>query len=350
MRSTSRFKARDEGKGMKSGLQRRVNQFVLFSVSHGIWVIFLIIFLIGAIFVQGFFKAENFVNVVWGNVSFGFLVLGMFLVLLTGNMDLSIESTFGIAAILGARFMVTWLPGVVTPVVAVVIVLAVGCLVGLVNAFFCIKLNINSFLVTLTMLLVLRGLCQFIIPEGLYYLPDGFNAIGNSKMFGVFPTALVLFIVAAFVVWVLTKKTAFGKNLYAIGSSEKAAYLDGIDIKRLKTITLIISGLAAALGGLVSAGRMQAVVADMGSGQVMMVFAACFLGGTAMSGGKGEVVDLIGATLTLCLITNILNLLGVNPYLINVIYGLVLLFAIVFANAQQGIRQRMLLKSSMEID
>ncbi len=328
-------------------VKKSADQLVLFSVTHGIWMIFLVIFLIGACFIQGFIKFENIINVLWGNVSFGFLVLGMFIVLLTGTTDLSIESTFGLGPIIGARLMVTWLPHLVSPPIAIVIVLLVGALIGLVNAFFYIKLKINSFLVTLTMLLVLRGLCQYIIPEGLYYLPDAFNAIGNSKLFGWLPTALVLFIFATIGVWVITKKTAFGKNLYAIGSSEKAAFLAGINIKRVKTIALIISGFAAALGGLISSGRMQAVVADMGSGEVMMVFAACFLGGTAMSGGKGEVVDLIGAILTLSMITNILNLLGVNPYLINVIYGLVLLFAIVFANAQQQIRQSILLKKSI---
>ena len=331
------------GGNMGKNGSKQLDRAVLFSVSHGIWMIFLVIFVIGLIFIPGFAKFSNIVNVMWGNVSFGFLVLGMFIVLLTGQTDLSIESTFAIAPIMGAIMMLNWFPKVVSPSFAILIVLVTGCLVGFINSLLSVYLEINSFLVTLTMLLVLRGMSEYIIPEGLYYLPETFIALGNQKI-GGFPIALGIFIILAITLLILTRKTEFGKNLYATGSSERAAYLAGVDVKKVKTIAFILSGFFAALGGLTSAGRMQAVTADMGSGDVMTVFAACFLGGASMSGGKGDVVDLIGAILTLSIITNILNLRGVNPFLINVIYGLILLFAIVFAKFQQVVRQNMLIK------
>jgi len=193
------------------------------------------------------------------------------------------------------------------------------------------------------MLLILRGFSEFLIPEGLYYLPATFNALGEGKIAG-FPVALILFIIAIVFVHILTIKTTLGKNLYAIGSSQQAAFLAGVNVENVRTASFIFSGFFAALGGLVSAGRMQAVIASMGDGQVMTVFAACFLGGVSMNGGKGNVIDLVGAILTLSIITNILNLLGVNPFLINVIYGFVLLFAILFSNMQEKIKQNMLIK------
>jgi ribose/xylose/arabinose/galactoside ABC-type transport system permease subunit len=238
--------------------------------------------------------------------------------------------------------MQRWFPGIVSPPVAIVIALIVGVGVGLINANLSVLLKINSFLVTLGMLIVLRGLCAYLIPEGLYYLPKGFIALGDAKVFG-FPVALIVFIIAVVGVYILVNKTEFGTNLYAVGSSEKAAYLFGINVGKIKAITFVLAGLFAALGGLTATGRMQAVIADMGDGDIITVFAACFLGGMSMSGGKGEIVDLIGSILTLSMITNILNLIGVNPFLVRVIYGFILLLAIILANLQEQFRQRLLL-------
>lgn len=319
-----------------------LGKLVLFSVSHAIWVICILLFLLGIILVPGFLRVNNFINILWGNVSFGFMVLGIFFVFVTGGMDLSIESTFAIAPIIGALAMQRWLPGIVSPPVAIIIILLVGCVVGLINASLHVLLGINPFLVTLGMLIILRGLCAFLIPEGLYYLPEGFIALGNSRVLN-FPVAVVVFIIAVFVVYVIVKKTEFGRNLYAVGSSEKAAFLFGIKVGKVKTIAFVLAGFFAALGGLTAAGRMQAVIPDMGDGDIITVFAACFLGGMSMNGGKGELVDLIGSILALSMITNLLNLIGVNPFLVKVIYGMILLLAIIFANAQQQFKQKMLL-------
>lgn len=322
--------------------KNKLGKLILFSVSHAIWVICILLFIIGAVFVPGFFKVNNLINVLWGNVSFGFMVLGIFFVFVTGGMDLSIESTFAIAPIIGAMAMLRWFPEIVSPPAAIIIILLLGCVIGLINASLHVLLGINPFLVTLGMLIILRGLCAYIIPEGLYYLPEGFIALGNARVFD-FPVAVIVFAIAVVAVFILVNKTEFGRNLYAVGSSEKAAFLFGINVGRIKTIAFLLAGFFAALGGLTAAGRMQAITADMGNGDIITVFAACFLGGMSMSGGKGDIVDLIGSILTLSMITNVLNLIGVNPFLVKVIYGLILLIAIIFANAQQQFRQKLLL-------
>lgn len=325
--------------GRKNALSRKL---ILFACNHGVWVIFFIIFILGGLAVPGFLSTYNLMNVVWGNIPFSFMALGMFIVLLVGETDLSIESIFAIAPIVGAVLMTKVAPTVVTPGVAIVVCLLVGLLAGAFNALVAVYIRINSFLATLTMLLVLRGISQYLIPEGLYYLPDTFIALGDDQVWGI-PLAVIAFAVVALAVYVLTTRTVFGKNLYATGSSETAAYLAGLNTKRIRSCAFLLAGLLAGLGGLIGSGRMQAVTADMGTGDIMMCFAACFLGGSSMSGGNGEIIDLIGSILTLSIITNLMNLVGVNPFLVKIVYGVILLLAIIFANVQQGIRKRLLL-------
>ena len=320
------------------------NRVAIFGVSHGIWMIFIVLFLIGASAVPGFIRLENLRNVLWGNISFGFLVLGMFIVLLTGAFDLSIESTFAMAPIIAVLFMVEWAPQIVSPYVAMLITIIIGIAIGLFNGLLSVQLGINPFLVTLTVLLSLRGFAEYLIPEGIYYLPKKFIFIGSGNVLGI-PAAIILFLVAVIIVYFILRKTVFGKNLYATGSTESAAYLSGINTKRIRIATFIIAGLFAAIGGIVETGRMHAVVAAMGEGEVMTVFAACFLAGTSMSGGRGEVIDLIGAILTLSIITNIMNLVGFNPFLIKTLYGLILLVAIIFSNMQQRFRNYLLMRT-----
>ncbi|MCC8166225.1 MAG: ABC transporter permease [Planctomycetes bacterium] len=317
-------------------------QLILFACNHGVWVIFFVIFALGSSMVPGFFSTYNLMNVLWGNIPFSFMALGMFIMLLVGETDLSLESIFAIAPIGGAVLMTKYAQGVVTPGVAILICLLVGMLAGAINAGISVYLRVNSFLATLTMMLVLRGIAQYLIPEGLYYLPETFIALGDETVAGI-PLAVIAFIVVAFAVFVLTTRTVFGKNLYATGSSETAAYLAGLNTRRIRSYAFILAGLLAALGGLIGSGRMQAVTADMGQGDIMMCFAACFLGGSSMSGGNGEIIGLVGSILTLSIITNLMNLVGVNPFLVKIVYGIILLLAIIFANVQQDIRKRLLL-------
>ncbi len=323
----------------KKDLTRKL---ILFACNHGVWVIFFVIFLLGSSLVPGFLSTYNLMNVLWGNIPFSFMALGMFIMLLVGETDLSLESIFAIGPIAGAVLMTKYASGTVTPALAIVICLLVGCLAGAINASISVYLRVNSFLATLTMMLVLRGIAQYLIPEGLYYLPETFIALGD-EMAGPIPLAVIAFIVVAVGVYILTTRTVFGKNLYATGSSETAAYLAGLNTRRIRSYAFILAGLLSALGGLIGSGRMQAVTADMGQGDIMMCFAACFLGGSSMAGGNGEIIDLVGSILTLSIITNLMNLVGVNPFLVKIVYGIILLLAIIFANVQQDIRKRLLI-------
>ena len=126
--------------------------------------------------------------------------------------------------------------------------------------------------------------------------------------------------------------------MYAIGNNEAAAYIAGINIDKVKLLTFVIAGLFAAIGGLIDAGRISSVIADLGSGQIMQVFAAVILGGTSMSGGEGKISGIFASLLAMTIIDNVLNLIGTDPSIRQMVFGGILLGAIILASLQKRIR------------
>ncbi len=262
------------------------------------------------------------------------MVLGMFFVMLVGGLDLSLESTFAFAPTIAIVLMQTWLPNVVTPPVAVVVTLILGLLAGLVNGLISVRLKVNPFLVTLGTLMVMRGIVIYLIPEGVYYLPQDFTFLGRVKLFDQIPLAIFVLLVLYFIGYLIVEHHSLGKSIYAIGNNEEAAYVAGINVSRVKILTFVLAGLFAAFGGLLEIGRLQSVVADLGEGDVLMVFAAAILGGTSLAGGEGRVTGIFAAVLVLAIIENLMNLLGVEPSIRQVVFGVIFLAAIYVASLQ----------------
>jgi simple sugar transport system permease protein len=314
-------------------LRRNINN--IFS-EHLIWLI-LVALCVAGFFVPGFFSTRNVVNIFWASAPLGCTVLGMFMVMLVSGLDLSLESTFGFAPTLATMFMVTWLPDYVTPLVAIFITLLTGILVGLINGLISVKLKVNPFLVTLATMLIMRGIVVYLIPEGVYYLPDGFTFLGKYRIGNVVPFSIIVLLVLYLLGYVITNRLSLGKNIYAIGNNAEAAYVAGIRVERVKIITFMLAGLFASIGGIIEVGRLSAVTADMGEGSIMMVFAATILGGTSMAGGEGKITGIFGAVLVLSIIENLLNLFGVDPSIRQIVYGSILLAAIYLASMQKKI-------------
>jgi len=303
---------------------------------HLIWVILVV--LCGAgFFVPNFFSTRNIVNIFWASAPLGCTVLGMFVVMLVSGSDLSLESTFGFAPTLATMFMVTWFPDYVTPIMAILITLVTGIIVGLINGLISVKLKVEPFLVTLATMLIMRGIVIYLIPEGVYYLPDGFTFIGKYRIGNLVPFSIIVLVLLYLVGYVITNRTSLGKNMYAIGNNAEAAYVAGIRVERVKIIAFMLAGLFASIGGLIEVGRLSAVTADMGEGSIMMVFAGTILGGTSMAGGQGKITGIFGAVLVLSIIENLLNLFGVDPSIRQIVYGVILLIAIYLASMQKKI-------------
>jgi simple sugar transport system permease protein len=187
----------------------------------------------------------------------------------------------------------------------------------------------------------MRGFVIFLIPEGVYYLPDAYTYLGERRLVGV-PVAIFVWLLLYLAAFVFIERHRLGKEIYAIGNNEEAAFLAGVKVQRTKILCFAIAGFAAALGGLLEVGRLQSVVADLGQGQILMVFAGTILGGTSLSGGIGRLSGVFAAVIVIALIENIMNLVGIEPSIRQIVFGLVLLLAIYLASLQDRFALRAL--------
>ncbi len=302
---------------------------------HLIWPILVLMFVIGA-FVEGFLTKDNLLNLLWGAAPLGCMVVGLYFVMIAGKLDLSLESTFALAPTVAVLAMTDWFAGM-SPILGIILTLLVGTLVGVFNGALSVGLGVNPFLVTLATLLTLRGLVVYLIPEGVYDLPPNYAALGGNTIAGI-PLAVFVLLGLFVVGSIIMTRTAFGRSLVGIGNNEEACRIAGINVSLVTILAFVVAGLCAALGGLLEAGRLFSVDASMGNGEILIVFAATTLGGTALTGGRGNVSGLLGAILVIGGITNIMNLVGVGASTQQIIFGVVLLVAILISSLQDRLR------------
>ncbi len=306
------------------------------AAEHLIWPIVGLMLVVGA-FVPGFLTSGNLTNLMWAAAPLGCMVVGLYFVMITGRLDLSLESTYALAPVVAVLFMTQWVAGL-NPVLGILITLLVGAVVGLVNGLLSVTLGVNPFLVTLATLLTIRGVVVYLIPEGVYDIPETYTALGGTSL-GAVPLAVFVLLGLFLVAWLTIRYTVFGRNLMAIGNNEKACRVAGINVQLACVGAFVVAGVCAAIGGLLSAGRLFSVDASMGNGDILIVFAATTLGGTALSGGKGRVTGLLGAIFVIGGINNLMNLVGVESNLRQIVFGLILLFAILLSSLQERLRR-----------
>ncbi len=287
--------------------------------------------------VPGFASSTNILNVVWASAPLGLTALGLFFVLLAGQLDLSLESTYGFAPAIAVLCMTAWLPALVPPAVGVVLTLLVGAGVGFLIGTLSVLARVNAFLITLAMLLLLRGVMVALIPEGIYYLPEGYTFLGSARL-GEVPIAIFVLVAAYLLAYAIMRFHSFGKALQAVGSNARAAHIAGTHIQRTLMIAFMVAGTCAAVGGLLEVGRTQSVSAGTGEGSILLVFAAVILGGTSIRGGHGRITGVAGAVLVLGVIDNMLNLSGIDPSIRQIVYGGILLAGIYIASLQDRVR------------
>jgi ribose/xylose/arabinose/galactoside ABC-type transport system permease subunit len=192
----------------------------------------------------------------------------------------------------------------------------------------------NNFVVTLGMLILLRGL-MLLIPRGntIYRTPPLYNVLGATKV-GPIPLPVIVVLIAFAIAHVVLSYTPFGRNLYAVGGNKGAARASGVDPdKRIRQV-YIVAGLLAAIGGWMLAGRLRSVIPNLGEGMVFEVFAAAVIGGVSLQGGRGTMIGAFGGVLLLSAIGTGLNLMDVSEFWIGTIRGVIILIAM-FIDAQK---------------
>ncbi len=302
-----------------------------------------VIAIIGEFVNPVFLHFDNVVTILQTMSEVGVMVLAETLILLMGRIDLSLESTFGLAPGVAAWLTVSpgishglgWLGGPFS----VPVCLAVGALVGLTNGLLIVRFRLNGFIVTLGMLIVLRGLLTGISAGRTFFtLPASMTYLGQTLWLRV-PVSVYLCLALFAVAMVVLGYTRWGRSLYAIGGNVAAAKAAGIRTDRVVWATLTISGVLAALGGLMLAGRLASVAAAQGQGAIFTVFAAAVIGGVRLNGGKGTVFGAFTGTLLLYMIQNVLTLAGIAAQWIDALNGGIILAALIVSRVTSGQEQ-----------
>ncbi|OMI34577.1 ABC transporter permease [Streptomyces sparsogenes] len=295
---------------------------------------------VGAVTDHTFLERDNLINILGASSALGLLVLAEAMILLSGRMDLSLESVAGLAPALG--FLVV-MPaasggfGTLWPAwLGLLIIPVAGACVGAVNAALIVGLGLNGFIVTLAMNIVLRGLLIGLVSgRTLFDAPAAFFALGSDTWLGL-PLCVWLtagcFAVAGFCL----RYHRFGRAVYAVGGNAPAARAAGIRVARVGWAVLVVGGALSAVAGLVIAGRVGAVNADQGSGMIFTVFAAAVIGGISLRGGRGSLLGALLGTLLLGMLENLLTLAQVSSFWIQAIYGGIILLALIVARLTTG--------------
>ncbi|NUT50040.1 MAG: ABC transporter permease [Saccharothrix sp.] len=303
----------------------------------------LVLVVVGAVSSDTFLTAGNIIAVLQQQSELSLLVLAEALILIAGKMDLSLESTIGIAPALAVALVIPSSAnglGVEFPsALAIPLCLAIGVAIGWLNGFLILKLGLSGFMVTLGMLIFLRG-GQEGLTEGknLFEVPESFTYLGSATWLGL-PAAVWLCALAFAVGIVVLGRFRQGRALYAIGGNVEAAKAAGIRADRVLWTVLVIGGALAAFAGVLMTGRLGSVAVAQGDGMIFTVFAATVIGGVSLDGGRGTLFGALSGVLMLGLIENILRLLSVNSFWIKAIYGAVIIVALVVTRITTGRRQ-----------
>jgi ribose transport system permease protein len=312
---------------------------ILARPSSGVIALLIVVCVVMTFASSSFLTASNWQNILNQMVYVTILALGMTIVLIAGGIDLSVGSVLG----LSAGIMAYLINHYVVFIQAFILTLLAGAVIGLVNGLMITRLGLPDFVATLATLGIGSGLL-FLWTGGvpfIGYMYSTYNIVGGeTKLLGPVTFPLIAALMVALLASIVLRFTAFGRHCYAIGSNRSAARLSGINVDRVKIGAYIVSGILAALTGILLAGQTTTVAPTMGAGYEIQAIAAAIIGGAALSGGRGRVFGAVLGALTLTIATNIINLLGINATWQDVIVGGILLLAVVLDRASGALSRR----------
>ncbi len=306
----------------KNILMKKGSEFGVFFVLLGIIILFSFI-------APNFMQFSNFSNVARQIATLGIVSAGMSIVMITGGIDLSVGYQISLINVVCAWLMVELN---LSPVFAVVLVLALGTLIGLINGIIVVKTGVVPLIVTLAVLNMLRGI-SFTVSQGLpiFGFSKGFSFLGQGTVFNI-PFSLIVMVTIFVLVGIMLKKTYFGRYFYAIGSNEEAAQLSGIKVSKLKILAFSLCGFLTAIGAVLMLSRTNSGLSNNGVGFEFNVITACVLGGISSKGGKGTIFGALVGVLIVGFLDNGLLLMNVNEHLQWIVKGALMLIAVVYDN------------------
>ena len=293
---------------------------------YGIIIAFLLLCVALTFLNKYFLTPENISNILLQTSINGILAMGMTLVILTGGIDLSVGSVLAFSSIVAATFVTGDNPQ--SPLVALLVGILTGAVLGLINGCIIAYLKIPSFVATLGMLSVARGL-TYAYTGGMPVpnLSESFLNLGEGFFFGV-PMPVLIFLLIFAILWVVLNHTTYGRSVYAVGGNVKSARTAGIATKPVIASVYVIAGLLAGLGGLILTARTSSALPQAGVSYELDAIAAVVIGGTSLSGGVGSIAGTLLGALIIGTINNGLDLLGVSSAYQQIVKGCIIVVAV----------------------
>ncbi|MFB0919650.1 MAG: ABC transporter permease [Oscillospiraceae bacterium] len=273
-----------------------------------------------------FLTAGNLIGMLLQVTNIGIVAIGGMFVILTGGIDLSAGSMTALVGLLMAGFCVD---NGFPVVVAILMGFAAGIGLGFLNGLSVTRLRLSPFIVTLAMQSMLRGLANvYSMGTTIYGMPDSFNFVGGASLFGIIPVPVILLVVLFIIGHLVLSKTVFGHQVYAVGGNREAAYLAGINVKRVEMITYVIAAAMTSIAALVLTGRLAAALPTAAEGLEFSAISAIVIGGGSLSGGKGNMLGTFIGVLIIGVLNNGLSLLNISPFWSKFAQGLIIFVAV----------------------
>ncbi|WP_195832846.1 ABC transporter permease subunit [Staphylococcus haemolyticus] len=286
----------------------------------------ILLIIVVSILNPSFLDLSNLLNLLRQISINGLIAFGMTFIILTGGIDLSVGSILA----LSSAFIVLMITSGVDPIIALIIGVLIGFVLGAVNGLLVTKGNMAPFIATLATMTIFRGL-TLVITDGnpITNLGDSylFQLFGKGYFIGI-PVPAVTMIIVFVILLIILQKTTFGRHTYAIGGNEVAAKISGIKVNKIKILIYGISGLMSSLAGGILTSRLNSAQPTAGTSYELDAIAAVVLGGTSLTGGKGRIVGTLIGVLIIGVLNNGLNLLGVSSFYQQVVKGVVILIAV----------------------
>ena len=300
------------------------------------WFLFIGIYLVTGIFVPTLFTSATFSNVLVQGTTVCLLSFGMTFVMLVGEIDLSIISVAAFAPMMG---ILLWEMGIPVPAVILVILL-IGGGVGLINGLMITKLKIPSLVQTVAMWWMLAGVVLIITRgEAKAGLPVAWMLLGKVFI-GPIPLLVPFFILVVIIAIILARRTVTGRRLYMVGGNREACSAMGIPVNRIRIISFIISGFFAALAGYILSARMGFVSSQFAVEWLMPAIAAPVIAGVSLTGGRGNLINVIAGAYLVQLIVMVVRTGGFSGYYTGFVQGLLVFVAILINTARQRVTGR----------
>ena len=289
----------------------------------GVLVVFVLLFAVSCMLSDRFLQTSNLFNILRQISMFGILSVGMTFVIVSGGIDLSVGSIIALVCVITANMVNDH--GIIP---AILVALLVGALVGLINGVGIAYGKLQPFIMTLGTMYMASGAASIYTNGTPISIKGNFSKIGNSMLFNTIPLPAIYFIVILIAAYLVMRNTRFGRHVYSIGSNKEATRLSGVDVKKVTLSVYILSGVLAAVTGIIFAAQMASGSPVAGEGYEMNAITAAVVGGTSMSGGKGNLLGTFLGAVIMGILSNIMNLCGVSSYWQTVLTGLILVVAI----------------------